>query len=114
MLMENLVRTGAGQFEPRLTSREVDNFPLANITHPDYDRHPLLRDAHVMTVEVGRDEPRGAERVPRDVRRGSRLSAPNLRALPPRPLPASSPPPGQVPAGSALFLPAYWFHQVTS
>jgi len=68
MLMENLVRTGAGQFEPRLTSREVDNFPLANITHPDYDRHPLLRDAHVMTVEV--------------------------------------------PAGSALFLPAYWFHQV--
>jgi hypothetical protein len=40
----------------------VDNFPLANITHPDYDRHPLLRDAHVMTVEVGRDEPRGAER----------------------------------------------------
>ena len=88
MLMENLVRTGAGpprrrpsrtllgtfsdtsrtlpagagQFEPRLTSREVDNFPLANITHPDYDRHPLLRDAHVMTVEVGRDEPRGAER----------------------------------------------------
>jgi len=70
MLMENLVRTGAGQFEPRLTSREVDNFPLANITHPDYDRHPLLRDAHVMTVEV--------------------------------------------PAGSALFLPAYWFHQVES
>ncbi len=50
--------------------REIDNFPLVNVTHPDLERHPLFRDAHVITVDV--------------------------------------------PAGSALFLPAYWYHQVES
>uniref|UniRef100_A0A7S4B0B4 Cupin-like domain-containing protein n=1 Tax=Chrysotila carterae TaxID=13221 RepID=A0A7S4B0B4_CHRCT len=49
---------------------QIDNFPLVNVTHPDYERFPLLRDAHIMTVDV--------------------------------------------PAGSALILPALWYHQVDS
>ena len=50
--------------------REIDNFPLVNVSHPDLERHPLFADAQVFTVDV--------------------------------------------PAGSALLLPAYWYHQVES
>ena len=39
-----------------VTSRELDNFPLVNVTHPDLARHPLFRDAlennGVFEVEV--------------------------------------------------------------
>merc|ERR1712032_370689 len=72
MKLESLVRTAPGVYkraaEP--SDREIDNFPLVNVTHPDYDRFPLFKDAHVMKIEV--------------------------------------------PAGSALILPAYWYHQVES
>ena len=69
-LMEQLRRVGPGRYERFVTSREADNFALVNVTHPDLTRHPLFKDARVMTVDV--------------------------------------------PAGSALFLPAYWYHQVES
>jgi hypothetical protein len=65
---DQLVRVGPGEFEVKETDREIDNFPLVNVTHPDLARHPLFRDAHVITIDV--------------------------------------------PARSALFLPAYWYHQV--
>mmetsp|Transcript_26791 Transcript_26791/g.86494 ORF Transcript_26791/g.86494 Transcript_26791/m.86494 type:complete len:133 (-) Transcript_26791:145-543(-) len=70
MRTEALVRDAPGVFRRVLGDREIDNFPLVNITHPDFDRHPQFRDAHVMTIDV--------------------------------------------PAGSALLLPAYWYHQVES
>ena len=47
-----LQRTGPGTFTQRLTDRELDNFPLVNVTHPDLSRHPLYRDSNVFTVEV--------------------------------------------------------------
>jgi len=70
MRIEKLERVSPGVYERKLTEREIDNFPLVNVTHPDYERFPLLRDAHIMTVDV--------------------------------------------PAGSALILPALWYHQVDS
>ena len=85
------VRTGPGQFESRPTPREIDNFPLVNVTHPDYERHPLFKDAHVMTIDV-----RAPTSAPR---RATLFDVPHVR---------------QVPAGSALVLPAYWYHQVES
>jgi len=69
MRTEALVRDAPGVFRRVLGDREIDNFPLVNITHPDFDRHPQFRDAHVMTIDV--------------------------------------------PAGSALLLPAYWYHQAS-
>lgn len=51
--IKQLRRVGPGQFaEPMITSREVDNFPLVNITHPDYERYPLLKEAKVFTVTL--------------------------------------------------------------
>ena len=50
--MMQLQRTGPGTFTQRLTDRELDNFPLVNVTHPDLSRHPLYRDSNVFTVEV--------------------------------------------------------------
>ena len=35
-----------------LSARELDNFPLVNVTHPDLARHPLFADAHVFEVEL--------------------------------------------------------------
>ena len=66
-----LDRVSAGRFESNgRTGRTLSHFPLANVTHPDLARHPLLRMARKTTVEV--------------------------------------------PEGSALLLPAYWYHQVES
>ena len=50
--MMQLRRTAPGAFEQVLTDRELDNFPLVNVTHPDLSRHPLYRDSSVFTVEV--------------------------------------------------------------
>ena len=50
--MMQLRRTAPGAFEQVLTDRELDNFPLVNVTHPDLRRHPLYRDSSVFTVEV--------------------------------------------------------------
>ena len=50
--MAQLHRTGPGTFEQRMTDRELDNFPLVNVTHPDLSRHPLYRDSSVFTIEV--------------------------------------------------------------
>ena len=44
-LMTQLVRRAPGVFDARETERELDNFPLVNVTHPDLARHPLFRDA---------------------------------------------------------------------
>uniref|UniRef100_A0A7S0IZ20 JmjC domain-containing protein n=1 Tax=Calcidiscus leptoporus TaxID=127549 RepID=A0A7S0IZ20_9EUKA len=70
MQMESYVRVAPGVFETRIVDREIDNFPLVNVSHPDFERFPLFKDAHVMTIDV--------------------------------------------PAGAALILPAYWYHQVES
>ena len=55
-LMTQLVRRAPGVFDARETERELDNFPLVNVTHPDLARHPLFRDAlennGVFEVEV--------------------------------------------------------------
>lgn len=50
--MMQLQRTAAGEFRPVITDRELDNFPLVNVTHPDLRRHPLYGDSNVFTVEV--------------------------------------------------------------
>ena len=48
-----LKRVAPGVYEKRLTDRELDNFPLVNVTHPDLTRHPLFADAQPFTVELG-------------------------------------------------------------
>jgi len=63
-------RLSRGEFRGVVEDREIDNFPLLNISHPDLERHPLFKESHSFTIEV--------------------------------------------PAGSALLLPAYWYHQVES
>jgi len=68
--MKTWQRVSRGVFRGKVEDREIDNFPLVNLTHPDFKRHPMFRDASVFSVEV--------------------------------------------PAGSALLLPAYWYHQVES
>ena len=50
--MMQLKRVAPGVFTQQMTSRELDNFPLVNVTHPDLRRHPLYRDSSVFTVEV--------------------------------------------------------------
>ena len=46
--LRQLKRVAPGVFESAVTTRELDNFPLVNITHPDLERHPLFRDAQVV------------------------------------------------------------------
>ena len=43
--LQQLKRVAPGKFETIITSRELDNFPLLNVTHPDRRRHPLY-DVH--------------------------------------------------------------------
>lgn len=50
--LSQLKRVRQGVFERHVTSRELDNFPLLNVSHPDLKRHPLAKDAHVFTVDV--------------------------------------------------------------
>tara|TARA_B110001452_G_scaffold95433_1_gene78862 strand:- start:1506 stop:2804 length:1299 start_codon:yes stop_codon:yes gene_type:complete len=50
--MLQLKRTAPGVFTEQMTERELDNFPLVNVTHPDFERHPLYKDSHVFTVEM--------------------------------------------------------------
>jgi hypothetical protein len=50
--MKQLHRVAPGKYESTVVEREIDNFPLVNVTHPDFERHPLFKDAHVFTVEV--------------------------------------------------------------
>ena len=50
--LQQLKRTAPGVFETILTSRELDNFPLLNVSSPDLDRHPLAKEAHVFTVDL--------------------------------------------------------------
>ena len=135
--MENLVRTGAGPTSEAAVSDPSRNL-LGHLSDPSCRRGPVRaaadeprggqlppRQHHAPRLRPppappgrARHDRRGWPRRAERSREGYPVRAvegrvsPNLRALPPRPLPASSPPPGQVPAGSALFLPAYWFHQV--
>ena len=55
-LMTQLVRRAPGVFDARETERELDNFPLVNVTHPDLARHPSLprraREQRALEVEV--------------------------------------------------------------
>jgi len=50
--LAQLKRVAPGQFERVMTSRELDNFPLLNVTHPDLQRHPLFADSHPFTVTL--------------------------------------------------------------
>lgn len=50
--LSQLKRVGPGRFERVLTSRELDNFPLVNVTHPDLSRHPLFAEASPFTVTL--------------------------------------------------------------
>jgi len=50
--LQQLKRVGPGKFERIVTGRELDNFPLLNVTHPDYARHPLAKDASVFQVTI--------------------------------------------------------------
>jgi len=50
--LQQLKRVAPGKFERVLTPRELDNFPLLNVTHPDLERHPLSKDAHVFQVTI--------------------------------------------------------------
>ncbi len=69
--VSEIARLGPGRYAPAdAAGRSVTHFPLVNVSHPDYDRHPLYRHARAVTVDV--------------------------------------------PEGSALVLPAYWYHQVES
>ena len=71
--VSDIARLGPGRYEyapADAAGRSVTHFPLVNVSHPDYDRHPLYRHARAVTVDV--------------------------------------------PEGSALVLPAYWYHQVES
>ena len=50
--LSQLKRVGPGKFERTVTERELDNFPLVNLTHPDLARHPLFREASPFTVDL--------------------------------------------------------------
>ena len=50
--LQQLKRVAPGKFETQLTDRELDNFPLVNITHPDLERHPLFKEATVFKVTL--------------------------------------------------------------
>lgn len=50
--LQHLKRVAPGRFERRWAGREVDNFPLVNVTHPDLTRHPLFKDAFPFTVDL--------------------------------------------------------------
>ena len=50
--MQQLKRVAPGVFETMLTERELDNFPLLNVTHPDLKRHPLFAEAQVFTATL--------------------------------------------------------------
>ena len=58
------------QLQTDPTEYPIGNFPLVNVTSPDFRRHPLFKYARFVTIDV--------------------------------------------PEGSALVLPAYWYHQVES
>ena len=48
--LQQLRRVRAGVFEQSVTERELDNFPLVNVTDPDLERHPLFKEAQVFTA----------------------------------------------------------------
>ena len=51
--MQQLQRVAPGQFtRTTTTTRELDNFPLVNVTHPDLERHPLFAQAHVFKITL--------------------------------------------------------------
>ena len=50
--LSQLKRVAPGIFERRLTSRELDNFPLLNVSHPDLERHPLAAESHKIVVDL--------------------------------------------------------------
>jgi len=50
--LQQLKRKAPGVFERQITARELDNFPLLNITHPDTRRHPLFKEATVFTATL--------------------------------------------------------------
>ena len=50
--LQQLKRVAPGVFETIVTDRELDNFPLVNITHPDLARHPLFKEAEIFTVHL--------------------------------------------------------------
>lgn len=50
--LEQLRRVGPGKFDAVVTPRELDNFPLVNVTHPDLHRHPLFKDAITFQITV--------------------------------------------------------------
>lgn len=44
---------GVYQTGQEATDRVARHFPLVNVTHPDFERHPLFRHARTVTVDVG-------------------------------------------------------------
>ena len=50
--LQQLKRVAPGEFEYVMTERELDNFPLLNVSHPDLERHPLAKEAHAFEVTV--------------------------------------------------------------
>ena len=58
MRLEQLSRSDDGVYTKELLPEErtCDNRALVNVTHPDFEKHPLFRDAHVLTIDVHEGE----------------------------------------------------------